>query len=109
MADDQDDINFYSACDRVLAAVENVNDQDVYDVLIAVASYRMASLCLERRKAAARYIEEQIPNMLVDANETAELLARTHASAHTNARVQSDASLTIKPSLSHRGALGIFR
>jgi hypothetical protein len=86
MADDED--SFESACDRVLAAVKNVNDQDVYDVLIAVASYRMASLCPEHRNAAARYIEEQIPNMLVDANDVAEQRTRTHASARALNRTQ---------------------
>jgi hypothetical protein len=69
MADDED--GFESACDRVLAAVKNVNDKDVYDVLIAVATYRMANLCPEHRRAAARYIEKCIPDMLVDANDVA--------------------------------------
>jgi hypothetical protein len=55
---------------------------------MAVASYRMASLCPEHRKAAARYIEEQIHNMLVDANDVAELRTRTHASARALNRTQ---------------------
>jgi len=69
MADDQD--NFNSACDRVLAATKDVDDEDVFDVLIAVITYRMARTCPDWRKNVARYIEQCIPDMLVDANDAA--------------------------------------
>jgi hypothetical protein len=74
MADDQD--SFDSACDRVLAAIKDVTNKDVFDVLIAVITYRMARLCPDDRKRVARYIEECVPDMLVDANDAAATRAR---------------------------------
>ena len=76
MADDQ----FNSACDRVLAATNGINDEDVFDVLIAVITHRMARMCPECRKSVARYIEDCIPDMLVDANDAA--AARACAGEH---------------------------
>jgi hypothetical protein len=78
MADDQD--NFDGACDRALAATYNVNDQDIFDVLMAVITYRMARICPDCRKSVARYIEKCIPDMLVDANDAA--AARAHHGEH---------------------------
>jgi len=80
MAANQD--SFESACDRVLAATENVNDQDIFDVLIAVATYRMARIPPDRHKAIARYIEECIPDMLVDARDAAAAHAARHFITH---------------------------
>jgi len=75
-----DDNQFNSACDRVLAATESINDQDVFDVLMAVNTARMARLCPDDRKRVARYIEECIPDMLIDANDAA--AARAHHGKH---------------------------
>ena len=78
MADDQD--NFDGACDRVLAATKDINDEELFDVLIAVITYHMARICPDCRKSVARYIEECVPDMLADANDAA--AARAHAGKH---------------------------
>jgi hypothetical protein len=59
---------FNHACDRVLTATEGINQQDIFDVLIAVISYHLNRVHPDRRPAARRYIEQELPASLDDAD-----------------------------------------
>jgi hypothetical protein len=66
--DDNEQDQFNRDCDRVLAATEGVNQQDIFDVLMAVMSHHLRCVDPDRRPAAKRYIEQELPSALANAD-----------------------------------------